>query len=222
MGEVAKKSSAQAPPATPVATAAAARRATSRPSKAGAAKSSQPITAAWKVTCWRSGSSPADRRRRGRLERRHRRLDLPVAPDEDHVEHDEQDQTRGEPGRGRQAGREPGDGQAGTGDQHHARRVRRKGVRPEPGQQVERHHDERRQPGEAPAARPAGPGGEQRRGDSGERGEEVGSAGRLCDDDADHECRRRDHQPQRPRGEQPRRPPGDQDERRLDHHEHGV
>lgn len=56
MGDVTNSSSPQAPAVSPVATAATSLRATSRPSSAGAAKSSQPIVAEPNSTCCRAGS----------------------------------------------------------------------------------------------------------------------------------------------------------------------
>jgi hypothetical protein len=56
MGEVASSSRPHAPAVRPVASAASSRLATSRPSSAGAAKSSQPIDASPKSICCSDGS----------------------------------------------------------------------------------------------------------------------------------------------------------------------
>ncbi len=56
IGDVASSSRPQAPAVSPVATAARSRFATSSPSRAGAAKSSQPIDASPKSICCRLGS----------------------------------------------------------------------------------------------------------------------------------------------------------------------
>jgi len=98
----------------------------------------------------------ADGRRRGRLQGVHRRLDLPVAPDEDDVQHDEQHEPDHEPGARRERGDDPGDREAGARDQRDTGGVSGERVRPQPRERVERRHDEHRQPRQAQAAGPAG------------------------------------------------------------------
>jgi hypothetical protein len=156
------------------------------------------------------------------LERVHRGLDLAVSPDEDDVEHDEQDEPRYEPGTRRQRRDNACDREAGAPDQGHAGGIAVQSIRTQPRERVEGRHDQHGRPRKPPATGPARTGREHGGRERGEGRQEVGAAARLCEGNADDERSGRDREPEHARGTDPPRASGHDHQRGLDEHEHGV